>query len=63
MKRESDKYGKKRRSQPPEAPKAPCGTLSYLAECRGFAQNKISTRGKPQPPGESWKVRRYAVEW
>ncbi len=61
MKREGTKQ-KKRHSSAGSKEKPVCGTLSYLAECRGMAQRTSSTR-RPEYPGEMNKVvRKYPDE-
>lgn len=61
MKREGARQ-KKRRSSAGSKEKPVCGTLSYLAECRGMVQRQGSTR-RPDAPGEMNKiVRKHSAE-
>ncbi len=62
MKREGTKL-KKQHLSAGSKEKPVCGTLSYLAECRGNVQRPGSTR-KPEPPGDMNKiVRKYPAEF
>jgi|GEM_PF-3551160 len=61
MKREGTKL-KKKRSSAGSKEKPVCGTLSYLAECRGMVQRPGSTRS-PETPGDMNKIiRKYPAK-
>jgi hypothetical protein len=51
MKQKRDTTNKKRESSAGKTAKPVCGTLSYLAECRGTLQKTESTRWTAPPYG------------
>jgi hypothetical protein len=61
MKTEGEKTRKQQQSKSSRN-RPVCGTLSYLAECRGTAQ-KIGTSRLLAPPGDMSRIiRRYPAE-
>jgi len=61
MKRERGKLKKKRLSAGSKE-KPVCGTLSYLAECRGMVQKPGSTELQESPGDMNKIVRKYPVK-
>jgi len=57
MKREAEKSGKRRQAAVP-ATKAACGTLMYIAECRGAVLKSATARWTAPPDGENKMIRK-----
>jgi hypothetical protein len=57
MKQEADKVKKYRQPAAVKAAKPVCGTLSYLAECRGTLHKTGPTQGAAPPDGVNRMVR------
>jgi len=53
---------KKKRSSAGSKEKPICGTLSYLAECRGMVQRTGSTRSPETPRDMNKIVRKYPAK-
>ncbi|HTP03772.1 MAG TPA: hypothetical protein VMM54_01285 [Nitrospirota bacterium] len=62
MKSESSRTKKQRKAEGTRASKPPCGTLSYLAECRGNVQKADLSRGSATPDGLNRIVRRHSAD-
>ncbi|HET6365466.1 MAG TPA: hypothetical protein VFG02_10475 [Nitrospirota bacterium] len=62
MKSEAGRTKKQRKAEGTRASKPPCGTLSYLAECRGNTQKTDSSRWTTPPDGLNRIVRKHPVD-
>jgi len=58
MKRVTDKAKKQQVVEQVRAGKAACGTLQYLAECRGCIQKAEVSRWTKPPDSASWTERK-----
>jgi len=57
MKQQEGKGKKRRKSKKTSAAKTACGTLSYIAECRGMLQKDVSMRWVGPPEENNRLVR------
>ena len=62
MKSEAGRTKKQRKAGSSGGVKHPCGTLSYLAECRGNGQKSGSSRLPDTPDGMSRIVRKRPAD-
>jgi len=62
MKSEAGRTKKQRKSESARGAKHPCGTLSYLAECRGNGQKAGSSRLPDTPDDMSRIVRKRPAD-
>ncbi|HXY55832.1 MAG TPA: hypothetical protein VEM40_14295 [Nitrospirota bacterium] len=62
MKSDAGRSKKQRKAGGSGAAKHPCGTLSYLAECRGNGQKAGSERLPETPNGMSKIVRKHPAD-
>jgi hypothetical protein len=58
MKKETDKTRKQRQSMGGKSVKPACGTLSYIAECRGAQQKSGSIRWAAPPDSNDKMVKK-----
>jgi len=58
MKSESDKTGKQQKAIKGKTAQSVCGTLSYIAECRGPLRKPVSTRWAAPPDDVNKSVRK-----
>jgi hypothetical protein len=62
MKSEAGRTKKQRKAEGTRGAKHPCGTLSYLAECRGNGQKAGSSRLPAPPDGMNRIVRKHPAD-
>ncbi|HEX9022054.1 MAG TPA: hypothetical protein VF903_12425 [Nitrospirota bacterium] len=56
---EAEKSKKQRQSSSTKTAKPPCGTLSYIAACRGMTQKSAQSRWPGQPGNINQAIRKY----
>jgi hypothetical protein len=61
MKSTADIIKKQRRKDPEGLPKPCCGTLNYMAECRGTKKKTETARWQGQPDEVNRIVRKYTA--
>jgi hypothetical protein len=62
MKSEAGRTKKQRKAEGTRGAKPPCGTLSYLAECRGIAQKSGLFRSSAPPDDVNRIVRKNPAD-